>query len=274
MRLDQTQALFLRAITWPTGVREFLAQADAETRRAFEQAFGESAELGRVERLEIYANAYFYRLLDALKEMFPRLAALAGEAPFHNLITDYLLAHPPREPDLRHAGDALPAYVAAHALARELPMVADVARVEQALNHALDAPQGSKIERAALAIVEPTVWPSLTFDLSRPTRIVSVAWDVGEIARRLAGGDTESARALSRAPEALSFLVGRRGFGTYFRRLERAEATALGALAAGANFGAACEAVSSALPGVDLAEIAGCLLRWLDDGVIDGVGRG
>jgi putative DNA-binding protein len=266
--LDDAQRLFLRAITWPTGVADFLAQAGPETRQAFERTFSESAALGRTARLDVYANAYFYRLLDALREMFPRLCALAGEAPFHDLITDYLLVHPPSQPDLRHAGDALPGFVAAHALGLELPMAPAVAHIEQALNHALDAPQGGQVERAALAIVEPTAWPNLTFELSTPTRLVSADWDIAELARRLAGGTPEAARKLARAARELLFLVGRRGFATYFRPLAGAEATALQTLAAGKSFGALCEAVAREHPGVELAEIAGHLMRWLDDGVI------
>jgi hypothetical protein len=271
--LDETQRLFLRAITWPTGVADFLAQSDAGTRDAFARTFGETAELGRVARVDVYANAYFYRLLDALRELFPRSCALAGDERFHDLVTDYLLAHPPSQPDLRHAGDALPDFIARHALSGFVPMGADVARVEQALNHALDAPQGRSIERAALAIVEPTAWPNLTFELSLPTRLVRTAWDVAEVAERLAQG-AEAARAVEPAIAPLVFLVGRRGFSTYFRRLDGAEAVVLELLAGGESFGAACAAASVAHPGVELGIIAAALGRWLDDGVIAAVHRG
>jgi putative DNA-binding protein len=271
--LDETQRLFLRAIRWPTGVADFLAQADAATREAFARTFCETAELGRVARVDVYANAYFYRLLDALRELFPRLCALAGDEPFHDLVTDYLLVHPPSEPDLRHAGDALPDFVARHALSERAPMAADVARVEQALNHALDAPQGRLIERAALAIIEPTAWPDLTFELSPPTRLIPTAWDVAEVAERLATG-AEAARGVERAGARLLFLAGRRGFSTYFRRLAGAEAVVLERLAAGDRFGLACEAAAEAEPGVELGAIAAALGRWLDDGAIAAINRG
>lgn len=274
MSLDETQRLFLRAITWPTGVADFLAQAGAETREQFARTFGETAQLGRVARVDVYANAYFYRLLDALRELFPRLCALAGEAPFHNLVTDYLLAHPPSEPDLRHAGDALPDFVARHALYEVAPMARDVVRIEQALNHALDAPQGRSIERAALAIVAPTSWPDLTFELSPPTRLVRTEWDVAEVFARLAGERADLARHVERAEAPLTFLVGRRGFTTWFRRLDASEAAALELLARGGTFGDACAAAARAQPTVELAAIAEALGRWLDDGVIAAMHRG
>jgi hypothetical protein len=272
--LDQTQRLFLRAITWPTGVADFLAQANEETRAAFARTFAETASLGRVARVDVYANAYFYRLLDALRDLFPRLAALAGEATFNDLITDYLLAHPPSEPDLRHAGDALPEFVARHALSDVVPMANDVARLEQALNHALDAPQGGLVERAALALVEPTAWPDLTFELSLPTRLIRADWDLSEVAARLRAAGAEAARAVVRAPAPLVVLVGRRGFTSYFRRLDGAEAAVLASLAEGGSFGAACDAAARAGSTVELGALASALGSWLDDGVIARVRRG
>ena len=58
----------------------------------------------RVERLEIYANAYFYRILDCLKEDFPATLATLGADNFHNLVTGYLIEYPPTEPSISYAG--------------------------------------------------------------------------------------------------------------------------------------------------------------------------
>ena len=59
-----------------------------------------SEELGRViasggrldpvQRLDIYANMYFWRLLDILRGDFSAVVAAVGEDAFHNLVTDYL----------------------------------------------------------------------------------------------------------------------------------------------------------------------------------------
>src|SRR5690606_34072912 len=61
-RLADIQALFWEAIRHPTGVAEFLANATDETRERFERVFIGDAQLGAIERLEIYANAYYWRL--------------------------------------------------------------------------------------------------------------------------------------------------------------------------------------------------------------------
>lgn len=271
MTLDEIQQLFSAAIRFPTGVSDFLAAADAETRRRFAEVFDETPALGRRARVDIYANAYFRRLLDALAASYPRLAELAGPAPFNDFVTDYLLACPPSEPDLRRAGDRLPAFVRTHPLGAELPMTAALADVEQALDRALDCPDGERLERAELERLEPRAWPALGFSLSEPTRLVRVDVDIVEVARRLALGDRLGAREVPRAPAPLVVLVGRRGHATYFRRLADAEATLLAAIAAGASFGEACAELAGA--GTPLTEagpqqVAGYLLRWVEDGVL------
>ena len=92
--LAHTQRLFFDALTWPRGVRDFARAAGEGRAEALDRTFVGSGGLAAIERVDIYANAYFYRLLDASSEFFPRLSRLAGDVPFHNLITDYVLAHP------------------------------------------------------------------------------------------------------------------------------------------------------------------------------------
>ena len=58
MTLAELQELFVRAVAWPTGVADFLAQADAETVAAFHGAFAETVAFSRVERIDVYAEYY------------------------------------------------------------------------------------------------------------------------------------------------------------------------------------------------------------------------
>jgi len=76
--------------------------------------------LSALQRLKIYADAYFYRLLDCLKEDFPATAAVTGEA-FAGLVRAYLDEHPPTEPSIFYAGRHLADFVGNHALAERWP---------------------------------------------------------------------------------------------------------------------------------------------------------
>ena len=98
--LRRSQELFWRLITAPEGVHagvEALSREGVMNRGELDDLFqggrtGEGAGLPAADRLDIYANMYFYRLLDALKEDYPRVQQALGEQRFHNRITDYLVA--------------------------------------------------------------------------------------------------------------------------------------------------------------------------------------
>lgn len=267
--LEQVQELFLRAITWPTGVGDFLAAADQETRRRFEHVFDESAAFGRVARLDVYANAYFYRLLSALGEMFPRLRYLAGDASFHNLVTDYLLACPPKSPDLRREGEHLEGFLEQHELGRRLPLLVDVACVEAQLNRALDCPdEDEAMSRDELARLPLEAWPGLRFGLSLSTRRLALSWNVPAVFECCDRGEREAALEFSTRRGELAALVGRRGHAVYVRRLAPVENQALAAFERGLCFEAVCSELAVGHPGLEAARVVGYLRRWLDDGAL------
>ena len=152
--LRRTQELFWTLITAPEGVRP--AIEDLERRgdlegRVIDEMFTGDGALPAVERLDIYANMYFYRLLDCLAEDYPKVRAALGAAHFHNLVTDYLLRHPSEHPSLRHLGRHLPQFVASHPLAGGFPWLADLARLDWARADLFDAPDAPPLSRDALA---------------------------------------------------------------------------------------------------------------------------
>ena len=65
------------------------------------------AALDSRERLGIYADAYASRLLDVLREDFPRVAALLGDHRFEHLAREYLARHPSEHPSVRHLGHGI-----------------------------------------------------------------------------------------------------------------------------------------------------------------------
>ncbi|MBK8598146.1 MAG: putative DNA-binding domain-containing protein [Holophagales bacterium] len=96
------------------------------------EIFASDERMPAEERLDAYANMYFFRLRDVLAEDFERTAAALGEARWHNLVTDYLLAHPPTRWSLRWAGEALPGFLREHTYGVWRPWLPDVAALEWA----------------------------------------------------------------------------------------------------------------------------------------------
>ena len=94
--------------------------------------------LTAVERLEIYARSYWFRVLDCLYEDFPGLIAVVGEKKFMKIATDFLAQFPSESFTMRNLGSRLPAYIEG---LPGLPAIApDMARFEWAQVLAFDGP--------------------------------------------------------------------------------------------------------------------------------------
>lgn len=229
------------------------------------------ARLDAAGRIGIYNDMYFLRLLDVLRDDFSDLAQALGEDDFRALTADYLEAHPPVTPSLRHLGRALPAFLAGHELGRSRPWLADLAAFEWARADAFDRPDAEPLTLAALAQLPPEALAALPL-----TAVPSAAWlDAGfavdEIWRRL-----EAEPALAPPARPVRILVWRQGTDVVHRRAGSIEATVLPALIATATPGAApvpfaalCESLGEGRAVEDAARIAFELLaKWAREGLL------
>ncbi|MEO8269710.1 MAG: DNA-binding domain-containing protein [Aureliella sp.] len=67
--------------------------------------------LSSQQRMGIYANAYYARLLECLRDEFPALVSLLGEETFNAFGMDYLQSHPSQSYTLADLGQYFPAYL-------------------------------------------------------------------------------------------------------------------------------------------------------------------
>ena len=231
-----------RALEEVPGRREALAALLAGDERA-------TAE----ERLDVYANMYFFRIKAALEEDFPRTAAVLGEARWHNLVTDYLLAHPSTHWSLRWVGRHLPAFVRERSgRAGFPPWLADLSELEWARGAAFQAEDAPAVTRADLAAVPPEGWGDLRFAAVPGAQLLELGWDVPAAWDALeelrgSGGPVPEVPSGTR-----TVLVYREAGDDAHEALEEAQARAARMLFEGKDFAEVCEAFLPA--GDDAAE--------------------
>ena len=263
--LDQTQQLFWKLITAPEGVAPGFAALGPSEGGIAATLLRDHPRLSAVERLDIYADMYFYRIRDCLKEDFVAVHAVVGEAAFHNLITDYLLVHPSSHFSLRYIGQHLPGFVRTHVLGEQRPYLADLAVLEWGILDAFDAPDAQALDVAALAAVPPQTWPDLRFTLTPSLRLLEVGWPVHEIWRQAQAGEVP----IDPQPAPTPMRVWRQEWRVFHRQMDAAEAVALRAVLEGAAFAEVCEHIAAFDSDVASAERAVALLsQWLGDGLL------
>jgi hypothetical protein len=73
-----------------------------------------NAMLSSFERLEIYNRQYWFRVIGAVSEDFPALAAVLGAKRFDALVLAYLKENPSTSFSLRNLGANLPLWLERH----------------------------------------------------------------------------------------------------------------------------------------------------------------
>jgi hypothetical protein len=252
------QERFFRLITAPEGVVEGLKTMGLVERDVEEMICSDERRTG-VERLDIYANMYFYRILDVLRDMYPKLTEAVGDAPFHNLITSYLLEYPSSHPSLRNVGEKLPAFLDAHQLP-DRPWLSDLARLEWARHDVFDLADADALTMELLRGLDPNAFAGLALPLIPALRIVRVKHSVE---------DTYDDPSQAPAAGRRTLLVWRQGSDVYHRATDEREAAALAMLERGTSFGLICEWLGRELPEAEAPQAAfGLLAQWATDEIL------
>ena len=225
----------------------------------------EHGELGPAQQLDVYAQMYWARLLDVLREDFPRVAVCLGTERFTDIALRYLARNRSTHPSVRHVGSRFAAFLASDAEVQAWPFLPDLARLEWARLEVFDAPDAEPLRVAELQAIPPAGWPALTFTLTPAVWLLRSAWPVHEIwAAAEERGLYEPVR-----PVETQLRIWRESFTVYHSSMDAAERLALERVLAGEPFAAVCEVLEATLSPEDApGEAAQLLLRWIEDGIL------
>src|SRR5262245_42006643 len=174
--LKDLQNLLYRLITAPSGVAEGLGGEHALPAGGLAALVDGDERLSAEARVDIYANMYFYRLLDVLKEDYPATLAVLGEASFHNLITAYLIEHRPSAPSVMQAGKFLPDFLRGQPVRAAFPCVADLAMLERAMTEVFCAADASLLEAAEMNALQAEQWGAVKMRRIPASAILRAEW--------------------------------------------------------------------------------------------------
>lgn len=270
--------LFWQAIRFPTGIADFLATAPPELRQRFAEVFEQSDDLSALDRMDIYANDYYWRLAGVLEEHFPTVAWMLGHVRFHNLLTDFVLHEPSHDADLRHYSKPFPEYLVDHTEGMDDPELIEVARIELDRVELLDLPDAPMLSLTALETIPLARWPDLrlhaceAMQVRACSRPFSPMWSLCREGRSI----EEAQRMHPLEPSHV--LIWRSGLTVFHRDLPPPEARALLALQAGASFLELCMAASGSSDPEGVAgewaqpaAVARWMRRWTADGLLTGM---
>jgi hypothetical protein len=132
-------------------------------------------------RFAVYRNNVAVGLIGALEMRYPVARRLVGDAFFRGLARAFVAGNKPRSPVLIHYGADFPAFIEAFHPTREVPYLADVARLENAWVEAYHAAEAAPLGLADLAAVDPERLGDLRFVFHPAVRLLRLAHPAASI---------------------------------------------------------------------------------------------
>lgn len=270
--LADVQGQLYDLITAPEGVAKRLVEL-GRTRGDLETVVRPSGQLSAVERVDVYANMYFFRILEVLADEYAKIVTLMGADAFHNLVTDYLLACRPAHPSLREVGARLPAFLATHPLAEGRPWLAELAQLERLRLELFDGPDADALTLDQVRALPPEALPELTLRAVPCHATLRTEYGILPLWRALEEGRAErSEEDDSLGDPAKMFetiLIWRQRLTVFHRVVDSDEVACLPLLRDGVTFATICEQLLQDT-GTDAAARRAfeLLARWLNDGVL------
>ena len=180
-------------------------------------------------RLNVYRHHVFESLGTALAATFSTVLALVGTDFFRDLARAFVRHALPLQPVLSEYGADFPAFITGYQAARNLPYLADVGRLDWALNLAFHAPLGGRLKAEDLSAVPVERLPSMAIALAVGAVLVSSRYPLDRIWAASQPGATSETVDLNSG--AANLLVLRRPDDAGFVSLSAGEAAFVAALA-------------------------------------------
>lgn len=233
-----------------------------------EQAFAGTGCLvedapGAAARLAIHVHHFRLTLIDALAATFPVIRRVVGEAFFTAAARRYVLSEPPRRPCLFEYGEGFPVFISALPETHALVYLADLARLEWAINRARHADDVPPLDAAAAAAQIEAPSSDLFIGLAPSCRLIKSAWPVDRIWQMHQQGD-DAITTVDLAAGGVHLFIHRQDGEVGWLSLDAAAFAFIGSLLADGRLGKAHTLARAITPSFDAA----ALLASLFDGAV------
>ncbi len=270
--LDRLMRWMQAVVTHPGGVAAGADSADARAElpggaRAIGAVVEPSATLEPDERLSVYANMYFARLIEVLEDDFPATRHALGEERFDELARAYCVARPSRHYSLNMLGAGLAAFVRDElADVEHRDFLVELIELERTIDEVFDAPRSGTLALDDVLRVPSEHAAGARFETIPALRLLEYRYPVNAFVRAVRRDEDPAIPAQERP---IRLVVWRRD-GTVWRSEQSiAKHAVLKALHAGATLGEALERAAET-PGADAAELANVgawFQEWTGEGM-------
>lgn len=197
--------------------------------------------LDKLARLDIYAEAYFVRILESMKADFPITARLLGDHSFQKLIADYLKQHPSRLSNIGEIGRFFSRFVATYENLNAATFLEPVIAMEWLMIESFYADDTGLLDPAKLVSLSEEDWENAEFKLAYFVHLIESPWALDQFWQLKDESVAVESVDLEEKKSAQSFLLLRQNGVVLLEKISDAEFKLLKKLHSGVNLSAALE---------------------------------
>jgi hypothetical protein len=227
-----------------------------------------SKYLSAEDRLGIYADMYFWRLIDILAETYEVLSKSIGEDLFFRLAKIYLIQHPSRSYTLCELGAQLEDFVRTYD-EEALPsrdFLAELARLEWAISEVFSAKRSQALDVEQLVKIPNEEWSEAHFDVVEAFQLHSFEYPTNIYWQQFQNNE-EKPEIPARRPTWVA--VVRRDYMVWRYDINQEQYTLLKAFSEGKTLNESLMACAS-LPNVNFGTLTKSLTAWFQEWTADG----
>ena len=268
--LNAVENWMQEVITHPEGIGA--GETSAAARRhvdlgagTIERMIGSSRNLTPRQRLQIYSNMYFWRLIDILAEEYPTVRHVLGPPRFGRLAVAFLAAHPSRSYSLNHLSARFPEFIRSEAETPRAGCFWRTSRASKGPWRRCSTPDVRPLTTRAFRSIPMKRWATGRIRMTPALRLLALDHPVDAFMAAV----REERHADVPRPKKEWLAVFRSGYSVWRARLSEERFTLLGALLAGRTLPEAFEACA-ALKGFDEEKFTAALPAWFKRCAADG----
>jgi hypothetical protein len=217
------------------------------------------------ERLDIYRNGYYARLVEVLGWDYPVLKKILGVKRFEKLGYAYIDAHPSPSFSIRLFGRYFPEFLANQPTA--VPAHAEMAALEWALSQAIDAADSSYLTFAELAKIPAEAWVEMRLTFHPSVVALPCFYNVTDVWRVVNQNKPKPRWRYQKKSQYC--VVWRYEQRSYFIELSEAEYTLYQAIQQNKTFVELCEALAKHFAEEEIPAFASTTLqKWVSQGLL------
>tara|TARA_R110002072_G_scaffold173600_2_gene328304 strand:+ start:83243 stop:84124 length:882 start_codon:yes stop_codon:yes gene_type:complete len=269
--LDKLQRWVQEVITHPDGISAGIESSAAREQieigaAQIEDVVERSSRLGSAERLAVYGNAYFARLIECLGEEFPATRYALGEETFDSFALGYIQHSPSSSYSLGFLGERFAQYLI-DTRPTDVPkpgwpdFLIDLATLERTYAEVFDGPGPENLESLQpedLQSVPPERVCETRFVPVPSLRLMEASFPVHEYVTAVRRGKSPEIPL----PEETLLVITRRDYVVRRGTVSRAEYLLLRAILDGNTLGEAIEVAAEEMPEGNDDDFATSLAKW------------